>query len=457
VAISAHDSGAEVLILERKSESEHIGNISISAGCVYAAGTTIQKTAGIEDSADRMYKFYMALCPDADAEKIRIVANGSVDVVEWLKGLGMKYPTVMGVPGLTYAGWELIPEIAAKIPPALPAAHFPEGGGKALQDTLQREVRDRGIETLFKTRARELIANHEGEIVGVKAKRKDETLYIKANKGIVIATGPFERNQDLVRLHLPEFAGLRSISVTGADGDGILMAQAIGADLDHITSVLLVPGLDYDQYEPGRLIYAGRYHPCVLVNKGGKRFTDEHGGYTPLCKAILEQEDSMCFVIFDEYAKNTYGESMIFLPPPLSPDLSEEVKVGLVKKASTIGELAKEIGVDPGTLETTVATFNKNAKAGSDPQFDVIYWLEPINTPPFYAFEAPVAIYSLGGLKTNTKSQVIDVSGRVIPRLYAVGAIAGPFTEYPGSGGELAQIFVFGRIAGKNVAQEVSK
>ncbi|MFX0203734.1 MAG: FAD-dependent oxidoreductase, partial [Candidatus Hodarchaeota archaeon] len=374
-AISAHDAGAKVLILERKSESEQIGNIAISAGCVYAAGTTVQKAAGIEDSADRMYKFYMALCPEADAEKIRIVANGSAEVVEWLKGLGIKYPTAMGVPGLTYAGWELIPEIAAKIPPALPAAHFPEGGGKALQDMLLREVGNRGIEILFETRARELIANPEGEIIGIKAERKEETLYIKAKKGIVIATGPFERNQDLVSLHLPEFAGLPSISVTGADGDGILMAQAKGAALDHINSVLLVPGLNYEQYEPGRLIYAGRYHPCILVNKGGKRFTDEHGGYTPLCKAILEQEDKMCFLIFDEHAKKTYGEDMVFLPPPLSPDLSEEVEVGLIKKASTIGELAKEIGIDPGTLEATVATFNENAKAGKDPVFDVIYWL----------------------------------------------------------------------------------
>ncbi len=131
--------------------------------------------------------------------------------------------------------------------------------------------------------------------------------------------------------------------------------------------------------------------------------------------------------------------------------------MGLIKKASTIGELAKKIGVEPGGLQATVATFNENAKAGKDPEFDVIYWLEPLNTPPFYAFETHVAIYSLGGLKTNTKSQALDVTGKVIPRLYAVGAVAGPFTEYPGSGGELAQIFVFGRIAGRNVAKEVSK
>jgi fumarate reductase flavoprotein subunit len=362
----------------------------------------------------------------------------------------------MGVPGLTYAGWELIPEIASKIPPALPAAHFPEGAGKALQDELFREVKNRGIDVLFETQAHTLLANPKGQVIGIKAdsKRRGEPLHIKAAKGVVLATGTFERNQNLVKRYLPRLEGLPSISVAGAEGDGIVMAQAQGADLDHIDSVLLVPGLDYQQYEPGRLIYTGRYHPCILVNKDGKRFTDEHGGYTPLCKAILGQEDSKCFVIFDEHARKTYGEHMIFLPPPLSPNLAKEVEEGLLKKASTIGGLAQSIGVDPDTLAATVNTFNKNVKNGKDPEFGVIYWLEPLNTSPFYAFEARVAIYSLGGLKTNIKSQVLDVSGKAIPRLYAVGAVAGPFTEYPGSGGELAQIFVFGRLAGKNVAQE---
>ena len=161
----------------------------------------------------------------------------------------------------------------------------------------------------------------------------------------------------------------------------------------------------------------------------------------------------MCFVIFDEHAKETYGASNI-INPPMSPDLSEEIKRGLIKTASSIDELAQKIGVDPGTLEKTVASYNENAKLGKDPRFRSTSWLEPISKPPFYALKAVSNFYPLGGLKTNTKAQVIDVFGRVIPRLYAVGSAASPFTVYPGGGGMFTSIVAFGRIAGRNVAAE---
>lgn len=452
VAIAAHSARAKVLILEREPEPK--GNVSISAGVIYAAGTPVQKALGIEDSAERMYNFYMAGCPGADAEKMRIIADNSANVIEWLKGLGVKFPEVEGVPGISYAGFEVIPEIAAVVPPK-PGAHGAEGAGKVLHNMLLREVRNRGIEIVTETRGRELIANPEGEIIGIKAESKGKAIYIKASKGVVICTGNWEDNKDMIRLYLPDLIDLSSFSVPGEDGDGIIMAQAKGAALSHVTSHIKTTGLQYDK--PGRkAIYVARFHSCIVVNKDGKRFHDEHVGYTPLGNAILEQKDKMCFVIFDEHCKETYGPDHILMPP-MSPDLSEEIKRGLIKTASSINELAQKIGVDPGTLEKTVATYNKNAKLGKDPEFGSSKWLEPISKPPFYALKSVTVFYLLGGLKTNTKAQVIDVFGRVIPRLYAVGSVGSPFTVYPGGGGELANIFVFGRIAGTNVAAEASR
>jgi fumarate reductase flavoprotein subunit len=453
VGIWAHSAGAKALILERMSEPS--GDMAISGGFVYAAGTSIQKALGIEDSSDRMFRLYRAACPKVnkrEAEKMRVIADGSAEVIEWLMSLGVKFPASIGWPGLTYGGIEILPEYAALIPPT-PGAHSCEGGGKAMHNALLGEVKARGIEILAGTRGRELIANARGEIIGIKAESNGETRYIKANRSVVVCTGHFAHSKKLMEMYAPKHADFPTFTAAGLEGDGLIMAQAHGAAIGNICDCRTNIG---SPYKPGRALLVSRWNPCILVNKRGKRFINDHAGYSPLAEAILEQEGSMCFVIFDEAARRSRGGNI--LHPCLSHDLRLEIEQGLVKTASTIGELAKEIGVDPFTLETTVATYNENAKSGKDPEFGSTHFVEPINNPPFYAIKGVPSIGSpTGGLVTNREAKVLNVFGKVMPKLYAVGSVASLYPGYPGSGSHLTNIFVFGRIAGEHAARQPLK
>lgn len=273
VAISAHDAGAKVLVLDRMSEPG--GDTRISGGIVYAAGTSIQEALGVKDSADRMYRLYLAANRNADrieAERMKIIVDGSAEAIEWLMGLGVKFPALFRAPsyrgGLWYGGIELLPEIAAEVPPT-PGAHCCEGRGKAMHDTLLSQVRDRGIEVLTETRGRELITDTQGEIIGVEAESKGKMLHIKANRSVVICSGHFAHNKDLMELYIPEFVDLPTFTAPGLEGDGLIMAQARGAAVANISSCKVNVGILYKTTGTAALV--SRWYPCILVNKGGKK------------------------------------------------------------------------------------------------------------------------------------------------------------------------------------------
>ena len=450
VAISAHSAGAKVLILERMDEPG--GDMALSAGIVYAAGTSIQRELGIEDSADRMYKLYMAAVPHSnrkERERLKTICEGSAEVIDWLLGLGVKIPAVMGTPGLSYSGLEHLPEYAQVVSP-VPGAHMCEGEGKGIQDILMKEVKRRGIDLLTRTRGRELMLDSSGEIIGLRAERDGTPIHIRAKRGVVICSGHFAHNKKLIELYCPKYADFATYTAIGLEGDGLIMAQAVGAAVANISEFRVNVGM---VYEPGKALYVYRWCPCVLVNKQGRRFINDHAGYDPLAKAILEQEGGMGFVIFDEATRKNVGNNLLM--PPLSPDLSREVEVGLAKRADTFRALAEKIDVDPAALENTLMNYNENARLGKDPEFGSTHFLEPISHPPFYAIKCePTISAPTGGLDTDLDARVLDVFGRAIPRLYAVGTAASLCPGYPGGGANMVSIFHLGRIAGRHAAVE---
>src|SRR3990170_2009801 len=371
VAISAHSAGAKVLVLEKMPQPS--GDVSISGGCVYAAGTSIQKKMNIKDSAGRMYKLYITACPKAnrkEKEKMKIIAHGSAGAVEWLSRLGVKFPAENGAPGITYGGLELLPEYSAVVPP-MPAAHACEGGGKAMQDILIRNARGKGIEISTEMRARELISDPKGRIIGIRAEHRGREVYIQASRSVVLCSGHFAHNKKLIDLYLPAYRDFPTFTADGLEGDGLIMAQEHGAAVANISDCRVNIGLPY---RGRKALMISRWSPCILVNKGGKRFINDHAGYDPLAKAILKQEGSMCFVIFDELARKTREGNI--LHPSLSRDLSFEIEKGLIQTASTIEGLAKKIGVDPTSLKTTLHRYNENAKFGKDPEFGSVHFVE---------------------------------------------------------------------------------
>jgi fumarate reductase flavoprotein subunit len=201
-----------------------------------------------------------------------------------------------------------------------------------------------------------------------------------------------------------------------------------------------------------RATYAGA--GGIVVNILGRRFVDETLFYDRKGIILLQQPKSRAFSIFDEAYRKARGANIV---PDFSAELDKEVAAGIVKKADTPRALAALIKVPADTFEKTVAKWNEDAKAGADSDWGRRTLLDPLSTSPFYAYETfPVMFDTSGGVRVNTRSQVVNVRGKVIPRLYAagvnMGGLVGEF--YPGSGTVLNGILTFGRIAGTNAGAE---
>lgn len=227
------------------------------------------------------------------------------------------------------------------------------------------------------------------------------------------------------------------------------MAQAVGANLIGMGQIQLLPMGDP---ETGSL--SGNIEQAVenriFVNKEGKRFVDEGARRDVMTKALLEQEDQMMWVILDSKnyptgdTKNNFNET-----------IDELVAAGRAYKADTLEDLAKQIGVDPNNLIEAVNKFNEAVETGGPDEFGRTLFQWKIDTAPFYAgARVPTVHHTMGGVEINENAQVLDVNGNVIPGLYAAGEVTGGIHGSNRLGGNaLADITVFGRIAGANAAK----
>ena len=435
-AIMAHDAGAEVLILEKGVTPG--GSTALCGQCTYGAGTSVQKALGIEDSAEDMLEYYRAVC-DGDQEILKLLCDESAPCIEWLIGLGMQVPAEIGMPGITVGGIE--PEFA-HVTPAVPRSHWSSQDG-ALWPILLKAVEDREIKYYLETPASELIKSGE-EIVGVVAEKEGKPWQIKAKKGVVIASGGFSRNKEML-YDLVSSVDLVAFTCLTDDGDGLKMAQSAGAGTAFPDAIDGVPSWKNPEV-PNSFTISPQYtlvdNPAyIIVNLDGNRFVDETTYYGYSNPRIIDQPEGICFVI-------TCGEAG-----------KKNIVTQDVKSSDTIEGLAKELGIDPAGLVSAVEKWNKYCQDGEDPDFDRAILLSPINAPPYYgAATYPGFAATQGGIKINTKAEVLDaLSKRPIGRLYAAGCCAGSYGRlYPGCGSMVNEIIVTGRIAGKNAANLAS-
>lgn len=450
-AIEAHDNGAKVIILEKMPMAG--GSTALSGGIIYAANTSVQKSAGISDSVDGMYKFWMTYNNNLlNPEMVKTLCNESAEIIEWLKKLGVEFP-----PNLLY--FSGVEEEYDSVTPAVKRGHCAKDRGRGLMSILMKAIGARKIEILYETAGERLIVDANGEVIGVQAKRKGKVVNVKATKGVVIASGGFTRNNEMVTSYFPLQRTAVPVTALGLTGDGILMAEKIGSPIVDTGTVELPPSLPALEITQGKkaIMFSSGYflykHPCIFVNEAGKRFCNETAYYQLVSPLLLRQKSA--FIIFDDKTKKTVGAAMGY---GFSEDLRSEIADGHLKQASTVGELARLLGIDATNLEKTVSDFNTNADSGKDPEFGRKKAMGAITTAPFYGGRLTVSVVeSFGGLKINTKSQVLDAFNEPIPRLYAGGAVTACLRAYPASGAFLANCFVFGRIAGKNAAGEKQK
>lgn len=450
-AIAAHDAGAKVMILEK---SPAFGGASrVSGGIIYAADTAIQKEQGISDSPDAMVKYFNASNRGLmDQEILKTMAYDSSGIINWLISLGIKNYT------LQIAGAEDTPEFAAITPPKK-RGHIVKGLGKEMMSLLEKAVNQRKITVSLSSEVKELVSSPARNIMGVSVKSGSEKpKFIKAKKGVVICSGGYNFNKALVRSFAAMFTDAVPVGSPTSDGSGMIIGGAEGAALTAFGGPELAVGLPGLVYGPNKSRHIRALflydHPVVFVDEQGRRFANESSYYAHLTPIVARQRKA--FMIFDEetYKKTAWPDYVV----GSSQGLKKEMESGVIKKAENFNELARLIGINPDAFQTTMNTYNKFAAEGKDPEFGKFKALGLVKTPPFYAGNVgATTLHCYGGLKINNKAQVIDVFGKVIPRLYAAGATTGTVYTYPGSGTLLNTCFVFGRIAGKGVAAEKSR
>lgn len=440
-AIEASAQGASVLLLEA---ADHLGgSTGMSAGVNYATGTSVQRAAGVEDSLERMYRYYMALnLWELEPGLVWTFCTESGPTVEWLLELGVEYP-----PELLYVSG--VDDTAR--------GHQCVGGGARLVETLAERARERGVEIRLGTRVQELLVT-DGAVQGVRVDGTDLTA-----GAVVLATGGFGANEELLAQYYPAALthGPHWTHYFGSPtsrGDAITMTRQLGVG---------VVGTGYGMlnWTAGFSEEAADFCPpwIVFVNLDGARFMAENAAYAVAGDLMHRQRESRCFAILDEAARagsvdqNARRDQLGVGEYTWGGDtILRKYEEGRVLRADTLAELAQQAGIDAVPLENTIAEYNADVRAGGDRRFRKPGELREIASAPFYAVEVRPSTFgnTFPGLRIDSDARVRHETGPVIPGLYAAGEAAGGVMgrRYIGGGNAVGQAVIFGRIAGRNAA-----
>ncbi|WP_297281556.1 flavocytochrome c [uncultured Anaerococcus sp.] len=429
-AVTAKENGANVVLLEKMPQTG--GNTLISGGEMAAPENELQEKEGIEDSKELFADDVKEA--GGDPELIDTLADKATDGAYWLRDeIGVKW-----LDNLMFFGGHSVKR-----------SLIPEGhSGNELIKNYLNKCEELGIDVITDADVKEILSENN-KVTGIKAETPDGELTINA-KSVVLATGGFGANEDMTYEYDHEIdEHVKSTNAPGATGDGILMAEKLGADTVDMDQIQLYPICDVDT---GRILYTGDTRlvgGALLVNKEGDRFVEELGTRREISLAIKAQTDHVGYLLWDEKSNEETGTM------ESNPDeAEEEFEKGNLYKADTIEELAEHFDIDKDELLKTVETFNENSKKEEDPDFNLRMLGWTVEEGPFYMLKAAPAVHhTMGGLKINKEAEVLNKDGEWIEGLYAAGEVTGGIhgSNRLGSAA-IADITVFGRIAGENAA-----
>lgn len=435
-AIEASESGAKVLVLEKVSRDKSGGNSRLSAGII---ATPSENT---KEAKDGYYEDFMKKSMGkGDPELTRLLADQVLGGVDWLRAQGMEFTPPISVTGLRGKWVVAAPGIFKGMP-------------KAIEKLLEVSEK-RGVKIAYEAKAKDLIMDSKGRVVGVKAIDKSGIKDYMA-ESVVIASGGYSANKEILELWVDHDADEMMVrGVSWCTGDGIKMAHKAGASLVNMGGMasVHVAGVSPKNTAAGNPFIAVPL--CVAINKEGKRFVDESKGYVVLGKGAMKQPGQKVALVFDEELKKTPGVSTAF-------KLFQGLGIEMIE-ADTIEDLASKIGAPAAALKVTLDEFNNAIKDGKALDIKPAKGANAfkIITPKFYAFYplVPGITLTMGGIKINANARVLESDGRAIPGLYAAGeSVGGIFYDDYWGGGSLARCVVLGRIAGKNAAShKISK
>lgn len=466
-AITAADKGANVLILEKQAEANHTSNTQMCYG-VFVSPSNVKDATDYMTFASRV-NVDMPESRDIDDDIVKVWAETMTQNKDWMTKLGAKGFVVYADKGRddTWPGNASIKAYQIAKPNGTP------GVGVDLFNFLDAQVKSRKVEIMWETPGMGLIANPDGEIIGVRAKDKSgKELVIKASKGVVLTSGGFEFNDAAVKAFLPVYP-MVFYGNPDNTGDGIKMAQEHGADLWHMT--VLGGGLKakFADFPTAFMVNTGGSPAYMVVGKDGKRFVGESalGGYSGYWSALVYDTVKYtwnripAYWVFDEHQRlagpivpTAFAAAGPIKMYEWSKDNTKEIEKGWILKGDTIEELAAKMKVDPTTLKDQLTRFNSYAAAGKDGEFDrTAKSMAALDQPPFYAVQLwPGLNNTYGGPRRNAKAQIVRVDGKPIPRLYSSGELGSVYVQYPQGGANVGECLAFGRIAGENVTAETA-
>jgi len=437
-AVAAAEKGAKnILVIEKQGLPG--GNTRL-AGDIFACESPVQKRAEIAAGRDEYFKIAMrwAHWSRIDPRIVRAYINKTGDTIRWLEEKGVEFEEIRPYRGIT--------------------THNAVGGNKRIFKILAGNCADLGVKLLLDTSAKRILREGDGKINGVIVTNKAGEEFRIKTRSIIIATGSFPGNVDLLRKYCPDYHdGMQLGKWPYHTGDGLIMASEAGAGIaDSIPIFHIGPILEAGSW--CKLAFLPYQPYMVWVNKKGKRFIDESWStHWESGNAVLGQPEKTVYIIWDEKMKDELELNV----PGFMQEIKKQETEGEVKIADDWDGLAHWIGADPDILKNSIAEYNSECRKGYDEIFakDKKY-LDPIQKAPYYAIRAIAHCgETMGGIKVNEKMQVLDVVGNPISGLFAAGVITDGWmpqtycTDMFGSACSYAMNS--GRIAGEKAAEFV--
>ena len=361
-----------------------------------------------------------------DPELVETLCANSADAIDWLDEHGITLHNVSSFGGAS----------VKRIHRPVNAEGKTVSVGSYMIPLLQENCEKAGVKMMLDTTATEILTDANGAAVGVKATgASGETVTVNA-KAVVLATGGFGANLDMVVKYKPELKGFMTTNAPGIQGQGIEMAEAIGAATVDMDQIQIHPTVEANT---AALITEGlRGDGAILINEEGQRFIDEVGTRDVVSAAEIAQTGSYSWLVVDQAMADA------------SSVIQGYIKKGYTVTGATYEELGKAMGVDAAAFAETMEKWNGCVEAKNDPDFGRTSFANPLNTAPYYAVKVTAGVHhTMGGLKINANTEVLNEKGEVIPGLFAAGELTGGVHGANRLGGNaVADFTVFGRIAG---------
>jgi len=426
-AIEAAEAGASVIVLERMPIVG--GNTLRATGGMNASETELQAALDIEDNVDSFFEDTLNGGQGTnDQELLRIMVDQSADAVHWINDLGA------GLDNVTPFGGQTVNR-----------THRPVDGspaGPIMVEVLTDRAEELGVEIMLNSEVTAILME-DGAVVGVEvtSTTNNETFTVTAN-ATILATGGFGANPEMIEYYDPELAGYFTTNHSGANGLVITMAADLGAALVDMSEIQTHPTTDR---ETGYMFTeAFRSDGAIIVNNEGVRFVHELATRDVVAAAILAQPNTDAFLIAngDMRANNA--------------TLDRNINAGFATLGETLEELAEALGIDADAFVATMEAYREMVEAGEDTDFGREVMNQNFAEGPFYALSITPSIHhTMGGVRIDSETRVLNAAGDAIPGLFAAGEIVGGIHGANRLGGNaLTDIIVFGRIAGQTAAAE---